>query len=83
MSAIEELKEKINSLKANHQETLEENQTLKEELDGISQVDDGELERLKQELSSRDSEIKSLKEEIAEKDTEIEAIIAKVEALLA
>jgi len=83
MSAIEELKEKISSLKASYLAVVEENQALKGEIDSVSQVDDSDLEKLKQELDSRDSEIKTLKEEIVEKDTEIEAIIAKVEALLA
>jgi len=83
MSAIEQLKEKISSLKASYLVIVEENQALKDEIGSVSHVDDSEVEKLKQELSSKDSEIKTLKEEIVEKDTEIEAIIAKVEALLA
>ncbi len=81
MSALDRLKEKIETWKKRLDELEQENRELREQLD---RADEGEFadETLLAELAECQNTVTALKEDIVEKDQEIEEIIAKVEALI-
>ena len=82
MTALERLKEKIESWKSNYEKMAAENAELKKELENCGGGSSEELESLKAALREKESRIEALEQEIEEKDVEIESIIANVEALL-
>ena len=82
MSALDQLKEKVEAWKAQIKTLQEENRALKEELESAAGGSE-ELERLRATVREYEATITALRDEIAEKDQEIEEIITKVEALLA
>lgn len=72
MAALQRLKEKIETLRADYEMVKTENARLKEESQNAAGMQ-----------SEKDLQIISLKRELEEKDAEIEKIIAQVEELLA
>jgi len=82
MSALDQLKEKVEAWKTQIKTLQEENQTLKKEIEAAAGGSQ-ELEKLRATVIEYEETITALRDEIAEKDQEIEEIIAKVEALLA
>ncbi len=77
MSALDKLKEKIESWKTRIDELERENKDLKEQLEQA-----GENGELAEKLAECEKTVETLYGEIAEKDQEIEEIIEKVEMLL-
>ncbi len=82
MSALDRLKEKVESWKERIAQLEEENARLQEQLEAGA-ADSREVETLKAALNTCEETVASLRQEITDKDEEIEEIIAKVEALLA
>jgi chromosome segregation ATPase len=96
LSALDRLKEKVESWKARIRELEEaqalliaEKEVLAEELRQCLEGDVQEMENLRREnetlraqLAAKEESVEALKAELDAKDAEIEAIIAKVEALL-
>ena len=89
MSALDRLKEKVDSWKAKIRELQESNEalskekaSLEEELEHCRSKESHEVENLREQLASKEETILVLQQELQTKDAEIEAIIAKVEALL-
>ena len=81
MSALDRLKEKIETWKKRIDELEQENKELRQELERVGDETYAD-ETLLAELAECQNTVSALQEDIAEKDKEIEAIIAKVEALI-
>jgi flagellar biosynthesis chaperone FliJ len=77
MSALDQLKEKIESWKTRITELEKENEELRSQIEQAGQS--GELS---EKLAECEKTVETLHSEIAEKDQEIEEIIEKVEMLL-
>ncbi|WP_456393835.1 hypothetical protein [Nitratifractor sp.] len=96
MSALDRLKEKVESWKSRIAELeaaakllADENATLSQELEecrsgGVAELESlrSQNETLQAKLAAKEESVEALKAELDAKDAEIEAIIAKVEALL-
>jgi predicted RNase H-like nuclease (RuvC/YqgF family) len=81
MSAIERLKDKVDSWKDNFHRLQRENEELQKKLDKALSGGD-EVKKLRAEIAEKNRIIDEMKKELESKDAEIEAIIVKVEALL-
>jgi predicted RNase H-like nuclease (RuvC/YqgF family) len=81
MTALERLKEKVETWKLHIEELEQANNELKAQLKQTAGTAEGSPE-LQTELETCRARIASLESDIADKDEEIEAIIANVEALI-